>query len=680
MIDKSELTERVNELFAEYIDKRIAIYGTGKHAHLLINAMHDYNIVCVLDGKKVDGYFKGLPIKDINELKRISIDMIVVAAMPYVEVIVFDRIEDYCKKNGIELYGIHNGNLSKAFGKGWRCFENGHYLSQEECLKILELYEVICFDVFDTVLMRKTLFPQDVFELVGVRAAKAGINKDSFKMLRLQAELNLSESAPGLPDVYYEIGRLTGIDADILNSLCLFEREVESKTYTPRYDVVNLMKECKQAGKRVVLVSDSCWNGKSIECLMEKTGIDSYDQIITTCDYKIDKGRDFYDKVLRTLHAEKVLFIGDDMKADFCSSRMSGMDVLLIDSALHMAQRTRVSEIIHYANTVSDRCLIGMLLAKLFNSPFKPVKRITSSYDLAALFIAPMLITFVLWMLKMVEKEKASIVLFAARDGYLLQRLYETAKSILNKTGLAESTYFYTSRKACVKAGVSNAEDIDKACEIYMVNKEELAGRLFKKAHKPIELLSAEERRNYQKYINSIGLSKTEPMFFVDFLSSGSCQYFLEKTIMKRPLRGLYLCRVMEKKLNYNLDIQSLYQQTYADDSRFFKEWGIIVLESMVTSLEPSLDSFDEDGKPVFDKKNTINDEYIKAAHKGIVDEFVYYISNVYADDQDISPAVPKGIFSIINSEIIRLDESLKNELTLIDDLIDSKIRLNFEK
>ena len=112
-----------------------------------------------------------------------------------------------------------------------------------------------------------------------------------------------------------------------------------------------------------------------------------------------------------------------------------------------------------YVDDLSDRVKLGLFVSRIFNSPFQfetTEKKIcvNNANDIGFMFFAPLISDFVLWLNEQVA-ENVDNIWFGARDGYLIQKLYDC---IGNTT--KTSVYFLTSRVAAIRAGVKNLADI----------------------------------------------------------------------------------------------------------------------------------------------------------------------------------------------------------------------------
>ena len=121
---------------------------------------------------------------------------------------------------------------------------------------LIDRHPVISFDIFDTLLMRRTWYAEDVFDLVGYKAAREGINIPSFRELRLKAQDALGLTNPNIYDIYDSFVNITGVTEAVRNRLIELEFEIEKEVLIPRNSMVDMLKYALTMKKAVYLISD----------------------------------------------------------------------------------------------------------------------------------------------------------------------------------------------------------------------------------------------------------------------------------------------------------------------------------------------------------------------------------------------------------------------------------------
>ena len=239
--------------------------------------------------------------------------------------------------------------------------------------------------------------------------------------------------------------------------------------------------------------------------------------------------------------------------------------------------------------------MIGMLAAKVFNDPFalyhsdgKPT--IDSLFDFGYVFIAPAVVSFMLWLFSVLEEKRDNLLIFSARDGWLLQKVYHIFQGNCNMVSLPDDIYLLISRKAICMAADENEY--------------------------------GEERRNFLNYLKQLELDKYEKIYFFDFMSRGTCQSKLEE-ILARKLQGVYFQKSLsgdEKK--DSIQVLSFFKEKSAleKDLRIFAMCDF--LECILTSPEPSFWKMDSKGNPIYEieQRSEKQRESIGKIHNGILD------------------------------------------------------------
>lgn len=286
---------------------------------------------------------------------------------------------------------------------------------------------------------------------------------------------------------------------------------------------------------------------------------------------------------------------------------------------------------------------------KAFNSPFVLANsdgriHIKSAKEIGYLFFGPVILEFLEWFVDSVVRDNIDIIMFAARDGYIIQKLF---KKICKNKGISiKSQYVYTSRICCIATGIYNEEDIKKTIKIdfqgspkemllkrFMLNPDEILNEdindkeQYILKHKDIIFKRSKELRNiYLNYLNELGFNKDKKIGFFDFVSSGTCHYYLNK-ILNCNMQGYYFYRFLsEDKEKNKLNIKAPY-----------KNEGILaanslVVESILTSFEPTFKYFDKNKNKFFcdEKRSTSELNYVKEVHEGIYEYFDDYINTLH--------------------------------------------------
>ncbi len=192
--------------------------------------------------------------------------------------------------------------------------------------------KVVSTDVFDTVLWRQVPEPVHAFGIAGARLETQrmladGLSPMAFGRLREEAEKRARELLSAehgaheirLDEVYALLPRWVFRGGDPLEAMAV-ELEVERDLLVPDLDVVALLLAAKDAGKRIVAVSDIYFTEAQLRGLLDQpvTRELDFDRIFVSSEHRLGKSGGLFEIALRELGVapEQVVHMGDNEEAD----------------------------------------------------------------------------------------------------------------------------------------------------------------------------------------------------------------------------------------------------------------------------------------------------------------------------------------------------------------------------
>lgn len=645
------------ENFEKHKNKRIVIYGLSYGTKLIVENFPDFNICGLMDGYRTDGSIYEKKILSYQEVIALQIDMIIIVARPNITELIRNRIAAFCKKNSIVLFSADGKKLNIKMNK----LDNEYFsISRELLQNKIDTYDIISFDVFDTLLMRKTLQPKDIFSLVEVRAMKEKNIQCAFEKNRILAEQNLLASfIPNYLQIYNELQFITGISDDEKEYLMDLELRIESQMLIPRKEMVRVFDYAKSRNKKIYLISDMYLSSNWIGNQLKKAGIIGYDELMIFNEYSTSKGQNLFNVFIHKVKDKKILHIGDSEAFDIMAAQRNGIDNFRILSAYDMLQISVYKEVLYEIVDLTGRLQVGYFISRIFNSPFALFEsdgkgRVKTGRDIGYIYMAPIITDFLLWLANKIKDKKSARVLFSARDGYLIDKLYGILRKKESLIKLPEGLYFLTSRILCISASLFNEDDIlwsmnntfsgspeellkkryfltEGEIEYFDPNKYSSISQYILAHKKAILSKSAEIREKYMEYISGLGLNGDDDLIFFDFVSTGTCQLCLSR-LLNADLKGYYF---------YRFNTMDIAKQKLLIEAPYTSE-GILaanslLLECILTSFVPTVKGFDSSGKPVYLEERRTEEElcYIKEVQDGIVEYFEDFIKYRDVDDLD---------------------------------------------
>lgn len=656
------------------VNKKIILYGIGINTRTILEEFPKIQFLGVMDGFKNDGVIYGKSILSMNEAVLLKPDCIIIIARENSTKIICNRIAPFCRKNEIDLYNVHGENLLNET-QTQVLLHQYFSVTKETLVKEIVAHEIISFDIFDTLLMRTVLYPEDVFALMEKKSQIIG-----FCAWRIQTERELNREAgvPTLEQIYRVLVLKSLITMECAATLLKLELQIEKSVLIARNDVVAMMRFAIANGKRVFLISDMYLSKKVISDILLTLGITGYEGIFVSAEYQTAKSQDLYEKFKQCVNGASYLHIGDNADIDVTYANMHGIDGFRVYSARDMAEISVFKEILGKANSLDERILVGIFLAEVFNSPFtlahsdgRPV--ISNGYDLGFLFLGPILTAFMVWLIHEIHNTY-DWILFSARDGYIFHKMYQLIKKQYADKCLPKDHYFYISRLAAISAHLVNEEDIRYAANIGFsgIPEDMLKKRFFLSdteilplkekevlcdyimRHKTIILQrSVEIRQRYRRYIESLKFGLGDHLAFFDFVSSGTCQMCLSD-ILENKITGFDFIRFIEdydkKKA---LDVKAFVETGFLYDLQSYLSGNYLLIESIIVSMKPTLKGFDKTGNPFYvEEKRSLDElEYIQNAQSGILDYFSRYLAINGIFSNEINPMFVDAMYSLIQKK-----------------------------
>ena len=476
--------------------------------------------------------------------------------------------------------------------------------------------QLISFDVFDTLIMRKTLFPRDIFCLVEQKALLAGYDIKGFADARIRAEEN--QELCDIYQIYNWLQDYYNWDQDTKNQLLALEIDLEREMIVPRLEVIRLLNYAKSKGKQVILTSDMYLPEAVLSTLLQDKGVLGYDKLLISCEIKKTKQTGLYEELFSICeNKDGILHIGDNPMADGIACKTFGIESILIPSGLELAGSRGWGNTIKAAASLLERCLLGLIISKIFRDPFQNPNyeeetRKNQLWRFGICVIAPLAIGHMTWLLKKLHDEKSSGVLFFARDGWLSFNIY---KRIQKRFNLPQPVYYYANRKAAYLCCLDFPKEIDHFAEVGMIagfsafdiltkifqvptqelclykNHEEITDYI-KKHIQWIHKNADNARKGYLSYSEKCGMLPGNSYAVVDFVTVGSVVKSLSQ-FLPYKLKGMFFgCHYLSKVDNVG--------DYYISNEKSILLKRYVALEPFFSSPEPAQSCMEENGKPQF--------------------------------------------------------------------------------
>lgn len=366
--------------------------------------------------------------------------------------------------------------------------ESEAYMAQNDTLDVekfverLSGYDVVSFDVFDTLIFRPFSQPTDVFYLIGDRL---GIM--DFKNIRIKAEYDArvkrrgehGDMEIGIADIWENIEAEVGVPAAKGREL---EEETERRLCYANPFMLAVWKRLVDAGKRIMVVSDMYLSERTIREIIEGAGFVGAERIFVSCEYHRSKadGR-LFGVVMDSFGGKKpsIVHVGDNPHSDIKMAQQCGLSVMPYPNVSKNTQLYRAFDM---------SCIVGSSYRAIVdNRLYCGTDRYSMEYEYGFIYGGLFVLGYCNFIHDYCKKNSVDKVLFLSRDGDVLKKVYDYVYP-------GEATeYVYWSRKAATKLETAfDRHDYFRRFIYHKVNQNYTIGEVLK----AMELdFSAEELR-----------------------------------------------------------------------------------------------------------------------------------------------------------------------------------------
>lgn len=315
--------------------------------------------------------------------------------------------------------------------------------SPKQLLEKLMKYDVISFDIFDTLIFRPFSAPTDLFFLIGQK-----LNYLDFKRIRMEAEHKArwkqfkqnGTFEVNLEDIWAEVSEMTGLDAE--EGIAL-EKELElSFCYANSY-MRSVFDGLIEAGKHVVITSDMYLSKDVLEQILSQNGYKKYVKLYVSCEEDLAKSDgQLFDLVRKECiedYGKNISFahVGDNEVSDVKNARAHGFTPFHYPNVNKNAIMNRpfdMSPIVGgaYRGVVNNRLYAGM-------------DRLNMNQEFGFVYGGLFVMGYCTFIHNYVESNNIDKVMFLSRDGEILKRIYD------NMYPEDDTCYAYISRLAAAK-------------------------------------------------------------------------------------------------------------------------------------------------------------------------------------------------------------------------------------
>lgn len=309
-----------------------------------------------------------------------------------------------CRQKSLEQ------KLSKLSMPEWKA---GERLSVEEVVRQAEKFDIVSFDIFDTLIFRAVEKPKDVFRIL-----EAKWNIFDFVKFRIEAERKAREKEPEI--TIYDIYNIleTELALDKKKGVRL-ELETELAVCYANPYMKEVFLKLQKMGKKIIAVSDMYIPQEIMQAILKKCGYEGLEHVYISCDIKLSKRDGRLQKYVQNKEGEtlKYIHIGDNIKSDIVGSRLAGWETVYYRNVNEIGYPYRRIEM----RTISSAFYKGLVNGKLHSGRYQE----NEFYEYGYVYGGSMAVGYCQYLKELAKTHNIDQFLFVARDGYIIHKIYK---------------------------------------------------------------------------------------------------------------------------------------------------------------------------------------------------------------------------------------------------------------
>ena len=495
--------------------------------------------------------------------------------------------------------------------KVWKIFAIRFSIVKKYKAKKVNIYEdikkhnIISFDIFDTLLIRPYVKPTDLFlhieklyKIKGFHKNRILAEKSARGKYIDNEEITLNQIYEGIDEKYKRFKEI--------------EIELEERILTTHKENKEIYDYALRIGKKIIIVSDMYLPKEVIEKILIKNNYTNYYKLYLSSELNLTKASgNLYKYIIDDLKVapSSIMHIGDNYHSDFENARLYGIDAFFIEKIIDIFLKSniRAEKLLHKdKNNIGVSIMLGLSAFSCFNKNKNENKENNYWRNFGFIYGGPAVFSYMNWLKKQIIKDNINEILFVAKDGYSLKKVFDIIKPEYIKTH-----YIYAPRIIYYLIALDfkyyNLGDSVKSVLEYYKDKDEYlqkhtpkitsATQGYKFILDNIEIyknLAKQEYQNYKEYIEKFNINKDN----IGIVDTGSLFKTSQKIISlflgKENIIGYYWILFKNKYYKSNQYKAKSFEKEVKSK---ISDWNLI--EFLITSSESPIKNI-VDSKPVY--------------------------------------------------------------------------------
>lgn len=286
--------------------------------------------------------------------------------------------------------------------------------------ELMDKYEYVSFDIFDTLIFRTVKTPEDIFDIVQMQYELEGGEFQEFRKKRILAERAARKKYFPREISLAQIYEMLEGAPDTKASLMKLERKIEIENCVPNLPMIQLAQKLSKKKKHIIIITDMYLDRETLVAILEKINM-PYEKLYISGEIGLTKSTgEIFPFVLKDLgiQSEQIIHTGDNLVTDLKNPQKYGImsvERIIItnnyDSYVRYNEKSNNPIQSHFATFVKEFNRLTVSDEAIFRVGFE--------------IIGPLLYEFCRWLHEQKEQYQLDKLLFVAREGYLIMRCYQ---------------------------------------------------------------------------------------------------------------------------------------------------------------------------------------------------------------------------------------------------------------
>lgn len=288
--------------------------------------------------------------------------------------------------------------------------------NMDALVEMLCKYDVISFDVFDTLVFRPFAQPTDAFYLLEAKngfldfiaTRQYGERIAREKTMKPHMEIDIF-------DIYEEVGKYYHCDP---HEMAMREIEMEKQICYANPYLLELYSRLAQKGKIMIAVSDMYLPAEYIRQILDRCGYKKIDRVYVSCDQGVCKVDGSMQKFVESQYGKKKKYVHvDDSYRCVEGCRKAGWDTVQYTQCNEVGNEYRLS----YLNTPVSRMYKGIVNNCIHNG----TRKMSLLQEFGFVYGGILACGYCEWLTQFCRSNGCDKILFLARDTDIFFRVYK---------------------------------------------------------------------------------------------------------------------------------------------------------------------------------------------------------------------------------------------------------------